>query len=96
MWRVSSTIMDLAKRINKKREWNQVELHRLCVIQYKVRGTDTAGVVLVIAYHCEIIVLNVLLSYQLVFVLCYSILKVLFFFFALPFYRNLFNMEVGI
>lgn len=58
----------------------------LCVIQYKVRGTDTAGVVLVITYHCEIAMLNVLLSYELVFVLCYSILKVLNFYFFIEIY----------
>lgn len=34
----------------------------LCVIQYKARGTDTAAVVSVITYHCEIVVLHVLLS----------------------------------
>lgn len=53
----------------------------LCVIQYEVRGTDTAGVVLVITYHCETAILNVL-SYELMFVLCYSILKVLIFYFT--------------
>lgn len=56
-----------------------MELHRAVGDPVQCRGTDTAGVILVMVYHCEIIVLNVLLSYQFVFVLCYSILKVLFF-----------------
>lgn len=73
-----------------------MELHRAVCEPVQGQGHRYCSRVLVITDHCEIVVLNVLLSYQLVFVLCYSISKDFLFFFTLPFYRTSFTVKIGI